>query len=68
MDADCASDDEAGGWPDRLDEALGCPPGHVSDLIFWPPGRELSADGVVDQALACRPVAPWSRKSDSAAG
>ncbi|MFD5661026.1 e9imm peptide [Streptomyces hirsutus] len=59
MDADYASDDEADGWLDRLDRldrALACPSGHVSDLIFWPPERELSADEVVDQALTYRPI------------
>jgi hypothetical protein len=57
MDADYASDDEADGWLDRLDRVLGCPSGHVCDLIFWPPERELSADEVVDQALSYRPIA-----------
>jgi hypothetical protein len=57
MDADHASEEEADGWLERLDTALACPAGHVSDLIFWPPGRELSADEVVDQALAYRPIA-----------
>lgn len=57
MDADYGSDDEVDSWLDRLDGALTCPSGHVRDLIFWPPQREFSADEVVDQALACRPVA-----------
>ncbi|WP_411093625.1 e9imm peptide [Streptomyces sp. 049-1] len=57
MDAEYASDDEVDGWLTRLDRALSCPSGHVSDLIFWPPERGLSADEVVDQALASRPVA-----------
>ncbi|MFF3942742.1 e9imm peptide [Streptomyces phaeofaciens] len=56
MDAGCASDDEVAGWLDSLDRALACPSGHVSDLIFWPPERDLSADEVVDQALAYGPV------------
>lgn len=58
MQADYASDDEVDGWLGRLDRALACPSGHVGDLIFWPPERELSADEVVDQALAYRPIAP----------
>lgn len=58
MDADCASDDEVSGWLDRLGRALACPSGHVSDLIFWPPERDLSADEVVDRALAYRPIVP----------
>jgi hypothetical protein len=57
MEADYASDDEVDGWLDRLDRALTCPSGRVRDLIFWPPEREVSADEVVDQALAYRPVA-----------
>ncbi|MGW4027496.1 e9imm peptide [Streptomyces sp. NPDC005009] len=57
MDAEYASDDEADGWLHRLDRALTCPSGHVRDLIFWPPERELSADEVVGQALVYRPVA-----------
>ena len=57
MQADYTSDLEVDGWPDRLDKALACPSGYVSDWIFWPPERELSADEVVDQALAYRPIA-----------
>jgi hypothetical protein len=56
MDADYASDDEVDNWLDWLDRALGCSSGHVSGLIFWPPERELSADEVVEQALAYRPI------------
>ena len=57
MDADCASEEEADSWLERLETALACPAGHVSDLIFWPPGPELSAGEVIDQALAYRPIA-----------
>ncbi len=57
MEADYASDDEVAGWLDRLDSAMTCPSGYVSNLIFWPPERELSADDVVDQALAYLPIA-----------
>lgn len=57
MEADHTSDDEVGGRLDRLGRALACPSGHVSDLIFWPPERQLSADEVVDQALGYRPIA-----------
>ncbi|MFI6037865.1 e9imm peptide [Streptomyces sp. NPDC051315] len=56
MQADDASDDEVAGWPDRLGRALACPSGHVGDLIFWPPERQLSADEVVDRAPAYRPI------------
>ncbi|MFC8535756.1 e9imm peptide [Streptomyces sp. NPDC057249] len=57
MDAAYASDDEMTEALERLDRALACPSGHVSDLIYWPPERELSAGEVVDQALAYRPIA-----------
>ncbi|MEU7136013.1 e9imm peptide [Streptomyces sp. NPDC046261] len=57
MDVDYAFEEEADGWLEALDRALACPTGHVGDLIFWPAGRELSADEVVDQALAYRPIA-----------
>ncbi|MCX5174382.1 bacteriocin immunity protein [Streptomyces virginiae] len=57
MDADYASEDEADGLLDGLDRALACPSGHDGGLIFWPPERELSADEVVDQALAYRAIA-----------
>lgn len=56
MNADYASEDEADGWLGQLDRALACPSGHVSGLIFWPPERELSADEVVDEALAYRAI------------
>ncbi len=55
MDAEHASDDEVADSLERLDRALACPSGHVGNLIYWPPERELSADEVVDQALAYRP-------------
>ncbi|MEW2569442.1 e9imm peptide [Streptomyces sp. NPDC047070] len=57
IQADYVSDDEVDGWLERLDRALGCPSGHVCGLIFWPPERELSADEVVDQAMAYRSIA-----------
>ncbi|MFI6639035.1 e9imm peptide [Streptomyces sp. NPDC050504] len=56
MDVDYESEDEVGAWLDRLDRALSCPSGRVSDLIFWSPGRGLSADEVVDRALAYRAI------------
>ncbi|MEU5704287.1 bacteriocin immunity protein [Streptomyces aurantiacus] len=56
MNMDYASDDEVADWVGRIDSALGCPSGHVRDLIFWPPERDLSAEEVVDQALAYRPI------------
>ncbi|MFC9699295.1 e9imm peptide [Streptomyces sp. NPDC056943] len=57
MEADYVSEDEVNDWLDRLDIALACPSGHVSGLVFWPPEPELSAEEVVDLALAHRPIA-----------
>ncbi|WP_189275342.1 e9imm peptide [Kitasatospora griseola] len=57
MDADCVDDAEAYDVLEALGRALGCPTGYVSDLIFWPEGRELTAAEVVDQALEYRPFA-----------
>ncbi|MFJ3244133.1 e9imm peptide [Streptomyces sp. NPDC094154] len=57
MDVDYASDGEASNWLDMLDRALACPTGWVAGLIYWPPERALSADEVVEQALAYRPIA-----------
>jgi hypothetical protein len=44
-------------WLDLIERNVPCPTGYVSDLIFWPPdGQELSAEAVVDRALAYRPI------------
>ncbi|MGW2082766.1 e9imm peptide [Streptomyces sp. NPDC001939] len=56
MEADYASEDEVNDWLDRLDRALACPSGHVGGLVFWPPQGEISAEEVVDLALAYRPI------------
>ncbi|WP_405981548.1 e9imm peptide [Streptomyces sp. NBC_00158] len=57
MDADYTSEAEVDGLLTRLDRALACRSGYVSDLIFWPPERELSAEEVVDKAMAYQPIA-----------
>lgn len=57
LNADYADDDEVDGWLDELDRAHGCPSGYVSDLIFWPEGRQPSAAEVVDKALSYQPFA-----------
>lgn len=57
MDVDHATEGEADACLERLDRALGCPSGYVGDLIYWPPERELTADEVVDRALAYRAIA-----------
>ena len=44
-------------WLGLIEGSVPCPSGYVSDLIFWPPdGQELSAEEVVDRALAYRPI------------
>ncbi|MFF2851445.1 e9imm peptide [Streptomyces sp. NPDC058001] len=55
MSADC-SDEDVRRWLAGLDRALVCPSGHVGDLIYGPSERELSAEEVVDQALAYQPI------------
>lgn len=58
MDVDYADDAEVGALLETLDRAFRCPSGHVSELIFWPPGnKELSAAEVVERAEAYRPIA-----------
>ncbi|WP_269855255.1 e9imm peptide [Streptomyces sp. RPT161] len=57
MEADYGSEDEVNDRLDRLDRALVCPAGHVSGLVFWSTERQLSAEEVVDQALAYQPIA-----------
>ncbi|MEV4436636.1 e9imm peptide [Streptomyces sp. NPDC049585] len=46
MDGDYASEEEVDSWLES----------YVSDLIFWPPQGELSADEVVGRALAYQPI------------
>ncbi|MFD9793732.1 e9imm peptide [Streptomyces sp. NPDC059070] len=57
MNADSDSEAEVDGWLEKLDRAFVCPTGYVSDLIFWLPVQDLSADEVIDKALAYRPIA-----------
>ncbi|WP_431904845.1 hypothetical protein [Nonomuraea sp. bgisy101] len=57
MDVDYADDREADLLLEALARSLGCPQGYVSDLIFWPKGPEPTAEQVVDEALAYRPIA-----------
>ncbi|WP_143660825.1 bacteriocin immunity protein [Streptomyces sp. st140] len=41
---------------DALERGLGCP--HISDYIYWPlPGSAPTPEGIVDRALAYRPIA-----------
>ncbi|MEU8926103.1 e9imm peptide [Kitasatospora sp. NPDC048545] len=55
MDGDCVDDAEVDRALEALDRGLGCPSGHVSDLIYWPDGPERTAAEVVELALAHRP-------------
>lgn len=55
MDSGYADDAQLTEWLESLRRDLGCP--HISDLIFWPIGGEVSAEDVVEQALAHRPIA-----------
>ncbi|WP_063792429.1 hypothetical protein [Streptomyces atriruber] len=57
LEADGTDEEAESRLEDALDRALGCPAGYVTDLIFWPAGRELSATEVVERALAYRPIA-----------
>ena len=56
MDGDYETESESAALLDALEHGLVCP--HITDLIFWPPGRkELTATEVVDRALAYEPFA-----------
>ncbi|WP_439679312.1 e9imm peptide [Embleya sp. MST-111070] len=57
MDSVHADDAEFARVTEKLDQALGCPSGYVSSLIFWPEGPEPTAAEVVDRALEYRPFA-----------
>ena len=57
MDVDYDDDAEVSRWLEMLGRALGCTAGYVSGLIFWPAEGTPAAAGVVDQALAYRPIA-----------
>jgi hypothetical protein len=51
------SESDLDAWLDLIEDSVPCPIGHVTDLIFYPPGgQELSAEEVVDRALAYRPI------------
>ncbi len=57
MDGDYDDEAEVSRWFEALGLALGCTAGYVSDLIFWPAGGNPTAEDVVDQARAYRPIA-----------
>ncbi|MFE7709761.1 e9imm peptide [Streptomyces sp. NPDC057486] len=55
LDADVADEAEEGEILDALQRGLVCP--DVSDYIYWDFDPELSAEKVVDRALAYKPIA-----------
>ncbi|MFE3454623.1 hypothetical protein ACFXJ8_37445 [Nonomuraea sp. NPDC059194] len=57
MDVDYADEREAELLLEALARSLVCPSGHLSDLIFWPKVPAPTAQQVVDEALAYRPIA-----------
>ncbi|MFJ4520048.1 e9imm peptide [Streptomyces sp. NPDC088810] len=55
MDADYADEAEADQLIAAVKRGLGCP--HISDYIFWDLDPQLTAEKVVDRALAHEPFA-----------
>ncbi|WP_093474315.1 MULTISPECIES: hypothetical protein [unclassified Streptomyces] len=55
MDSDYADEAEADEIIAALVRGLGCP--HVSDYIFWDFDPQMTAEKVVDRALAYEPFA-----------
>ncbi|MFD5429276.1 e9imm peptide [Streptomyces sp. NPDC127084] len=54
MDGSVTDEDQADAILDALQRGLACP--HVSDYIFWDSDPELTAEKVVDRALAYKPI------------
>ncbi|MEV0745812.1 e9imm peptide [Streptomyces sp. NPDC050273] len=55
LDGDIASEAEGDEILDALCCGLGCP--HISDYIYWDFDPALSADKIIDRALAYKPIA-----------
>ncbi|MFD7615100.1 e9imm peptide [Streptomyces sp. NPDC059828] len=55
MDDSVTDEHHADAILDALQRGLACP--HVSDYIFWDFDPELTAEKVVDRALAYKPIA-----------
>ncbi|WP_406270361.1 e9imm peptide [Streptomyces sp. NBC_00191] len=55
LDVDTADEAEHAEILDILERGLMCP--HISDYIYWNADPELSAEKVVDRALAYKPIA-----------
>ncbi|MFB7313115.1 e9imm peptide [Streptomyces sp. NPDC056192] len=50
-----ADESETGEILDALERGLVCP--YISDYIYWDSDQELSAEEIVDRALAYKPIA-----------
>lgn len=55
MDADYADDAECDAIITALERGTGCP--HISDCIFWDNDPQMTAEKIVDRALAYEPFA-----------
>jgi len=55
LEGDYADEAEGDALVDALERGLACP--HVGDYIYCDRGPEITADEVVDRALAYRPTA-----------
>ncbi|MEU9201419.1 e9imm peptide [Streptomyces sp. NPDC048332] len=55
LDGDTASEAEGDEILDALCRGLACP--HLSDYIYWDFEPGLSADKIIDRALAYKPIA-----------
>ncbi|MFJ5560909.1 e9imm peptide [Streptomyces sp. NPDC093250] len=55
MDADYAGEAECGAMIAALERGTICP--HISDYIFWDFDPELTAEKIVDRAMAYEPFA-----------
>lgn len=54
LDCDFASEAEGDEILHALHRGLGCP--HISDYIYWDVEPDLSAERIVDRALAYKPI------------
>ncbi|WP_327245565.1 e9imm peptide [Streptomyces sp. NBC_01320] len=55
LTGDLASEAEGNEILDALERGLACP--HISDYIYWDADPDLSAEPIVDRALAYKPIA-----------
>ncbi|MFE9818519.1 e9imm peptide [Streptomyces sp. NPDC005773] len=55
LSGDLASEAEGAEILDALERGLACP--HISDYIYWDMDPNLSAERIIDRALAYKPIA-----------